>query len=186
MKNESAARDSRLADLIAAAEEKRKKLVEAARLKKADLPLKFLRQQAHFTTPASDLGMVTKAVENGLSATTKTLEKFAISKQQIADHLGVGLADVEAVLAGDPHSPLVMVDGEDAQALRDDVVARGRENAIRVFQEAKWDRTLRFYRPSGLSLKYCTEDLFKVLIGVAGKSKTYPIDGIIWPKVEHP
>lgn len=186
MKNESAVKDpSRLADLLARAEEGRKKLVAESRTKKADLPLKFLRQQAHFTTPASDLGMVTKAVENGLTATTKILEKFKISHGDLANALGVPVAEIEAVLAGDPHSPLVMVDGEDAQALRDDVVARGRENAVKVFKEAAWGRTLRFYRPSGLQLKYCTQDLFHVLTGVAG-GKNYPIDGIIWPKVEHP
>lgn len=187
MKNEPV-RDSRLQEMIARAEEGRKKLVAAADAKKADLPLKFLRQQAHFTTPASDLAMVTKAVENGLSSTGKILDKFGISKAELADTLGVPVSEVEAVLAGDPHSPLVMVDGEDAQALRDDVVARGRENAVRVFTEAKWGRTLRFYRPSGLSLKYCAEDLVRVLTGVAPKATggAYPIDGIIWPKVEHP
>ena len=178
--------DGALRELVARAESKRKELVDAARKNgKADLPLKYLRQQAHFTTPASDLAMVTKAVEGGLSATGKILEKFGITTREVADRLGVSLADVEDVLAGEPHSPLVMVDGEDAQALRDDVVERGRKNAITVFQEAKWGRTLRFYRPSGLNLKYCVEDLHTVLVGVAGK-KPYPIDGIIWPKAEHP
>lgn len=176
-----------LRELVARSEEKRQKLLGEARGLKADLPLKYLRQQAHFTTPASDLAMVTKAVENGLTATAKILEKFGLRTADLAEKLAVPVAEVEAVLAGDPRSPLVMVDGEDAQALRDDVVARGRENAVRVFQEAKWGRTLRFYRPSGLNLKYCVEDLHIVLTGVAGKDpKNYPIDGIIWPKAEHP
>lgn len=186
MKNESAARDDRrLRDLVERADSRRKELVADARSLKANLPLKYLRQQAHFTTPASDLGMVTKAVENGLAATAKILEKFKITNQDVSERLGVAVSEIEQVLAGDPRSPLVMVDGEDAQALRDDVVLRGRENAIRVFQEAKWGRTLRFYRPSGLSLKYCVDDLHTVLTGVAG-TKPYPIDGIIWPKTEHP
>ena len=183
MKKE-AVRES-LEELIAKADERRRSLLVANEAKKADLPLKFLRQQAHFTTPASDLGMVTKAVENGLSATSKILEKFGISKTELGDTLGVPVSEIDAVLAGDVRSPLVMVDGEDAQALRDDVVVRGRENAVKVFTEAKWGRTLRFYRPSGLGLKYCAEDLYRVLTGVAGSSR-YPIDGIIWPKVEHP
>ena len=172
-------------DLIDRAEARRKELIAAARTHKAsDLPLKYLRQQAHFTTPASDLAMVTKAVENGLSATQKILEKFRISLTEVSETLQVPMAEIEAVLAGDPRSPLVMVDGEDAQALRDDVVARGRENAVKVFTEAKWGRTLRFYRPSGMNLKYCVEDLVTVLSRVEGKP--YPIDGIIFPKTEHP
>ncbi len=172
--------------LVERAEARQKELLASAKERKAaDLPLKFLRQQAHFTTPASDLAMVTKAVENGLSSTAKILEKFGIKNAEVADAFGVPVSEVEAVLAGEPRSPLVMVDGEDAQALRDDVVERGRENAIKVFREAAWGRTLRFYRPSGLGLKYCVEDIHRVLIGVAGPGK-YPIDGIIWPKVEHP
>jgi citrate lyase beta subunit len=81
-----------------------------------------------------------------------------------------------------------MVDGEDAQALRDDVIARGRENAVGAFREAGWNKTLRFYRPSGLNLQYCIDDLVIVLTqaakGVAPED--FPVDGIIWPKAEHP
>jgi citrate lyase subunit beta/citryl-CoA lyase len=81
-----------------------------------------------------------------------------------------------------------MVDGEDAQALREDVVERGRENAVRAFSELEWGRTLRFYRPSGLGLDFCVRDMAIVLTQAArGRSlQDYPIDGIIWPKVEHP
>ena len=171
-------------DLVDRAEARRKELITQASRLKADLPLKFLRQQAHFTTPASDLAMATKAVENGLSATPKILEKFGITLNEVADRLQVPLAEVEAVLGGDPRSPLVMIDGEDAQALRDDVVARGRENAIKVFTSAQWGRTLRFYRPSGMNLPYCVQDLVTVFSKVEGKP--FPIDGIIFPKVEHP
>jgi citrate lyase subunit beta/citryl-CoA lyase len=81
-----------------------------------------------------------------------------------------------------------MVDGEDAQALREDVVERGRENAVRAFSELQWGRTLRFYRPSGLSLDFCVRDL-AIVLTQAGRDRAaadYPIDGIIWPKVEHP
>lgn len=171
-------------DLVDRAEARRKELIAQASRLKADLPLKFLRQQAHFTTPASDLAMATKAVENGLSATPKILEKLGITLSEVADRLQVPLSEVEEVLAGDPRSPLVMIDGEDAQALRDDVVARGRENAIKVFTSAQWGRTLRFYRPSGMNLPYCVQDLVTVFSKVEGKP--FPIDGIIFPKVEHP
>ncbi len=171
-----------------AAEEARARLLEAARAMAVDLPLQFWQQQAHFTTPASDLGMVQKAVQNGHAATAKILAKFGITPERVAETLGVPLADVEAVLQADPRPPMVMVDGEDAQALRDDVVERGRENAVRAFADMDWGRTLRFYRPSGLGLDYCVRDLFTVLTqaGRGRDAADFPIDGIIWPKVEQP
>ena len=72
-----------------------------------------------------------------------------------------------------PRSPFVMIDSEDAQALREDVILRGRENAIKVFREAKWGPTLRFYRPSGLRLDFCLDDLVTVLTE-AGKGPRLP------------
>ncbi len=179
---------ARYQDFIAWATEERDRLRAKRDAAQARLPLKFLQQQAHFTTPASNLEMVTKAVEKGWSATPRILEKMEISWAQLADHLGVEETAIQDVLNGDPQSPLVMVDGEDAQALRDDVVERGRDNAIRVFREASWGRTLRFYRPSGLRLDYCVEDLAIVLSQAAeGRApEDFPIDGIIWPKAEHP
>lgn len=175
-------------ELIEQAERGRRAELEKAAHLKANLPVRFLQQQAHFTTPASNYEMVQKAVENGLTASPKILGKLGIGNADLAETLGVTERDVEQVLAGDGHSPFVMVDGEDAQALRDDVVARGRENAVRVFREADWKRTLRFYRPSGLGLPYCVEDIVGVLTqAAAGRApEDFPIDGIVWPKVQHP
>lgn len=180
------------ADLIAEAESRRAQVVAHAEAQRANPPLKFFRQQAHFTTPASDYGMVQKAVEGGCSAVPRILSRFGISNPELAETLGIPESEIEALLnAGDgQQAPLVMVDGEDAQALRADVVARGRENAVRIFKEANWGRTLRFYRPSGLNLPYGAGDLVHVLTGVAegwdGNPATYPVEGIIFPKSEHP
>jgi citrate lyase beta subunit len=176
------------APLLAQWDARRAALLENRKHLTADLPLKFYRQQAHFTTPASNLEMVTKAVEKGSAAAPKVLEKLGISIAEVADTLKVADGEIQRELAADPQSPFVMVDGEDAQALRDDVVERGRENAIKVFREAKWGRTLRFYRPSGLSLDYCLRDIL-IVLGEAGKGlgpERFPIDGIVWPKTEHP
>lgn len=179
---------SRFQELIARATEERGRLRRAAEAAHANLPLQFLQQRAHFTTPASNLEMVTKAVERGFDATPRILDKLGITLPMLGDRLGVSTAMIEEVLASESHAPLVMVDGEDAQALRDDVVARGRENAVRVFREAKWGRTLRFYRPSGLGLDYCIEDLV-IVLSEAGRDRDpahFPVEGIIWPKAEHP
>jgi citrate lyase beta subunit len=175
-------------DLIEKAEKKRQELLAEAKGFQAQLPLKYLRQQAHFTTPASNYEMVQKAVVSGMSATSKLLEKFGISHSELANLFEVSVADIEETLRGDHRSPFVMVDGEDAQALREDVVQRGRINSIKIFREVDWGRTLRFYRPSGLRLDFCVRDMYTVLTQVAEglKPDQYPIDGIVWPKVEQP
>src|SRR5262245_26510214 len=86
--------------LIAVAEAKRRALLAEAQTRNADLPLQFWQQQAHFTTPASDFGMLQKAIENGMSATSKILDKFAITPADVAEAFGCGEADVRAVLGG--------------------------------------------------------------------------------------
>lgn len=176
-------------EMLAAFKEKREQLMAMTeRQQTSGLPLKFLRQQAHFTTPASNYDMALKAVEKGSSAAARILEKFHISLAELSDTLEVPVSALEAELEAEPHSPMVMVDSEDAQALLEDVILRGRQNAIKIFCEGKWGRTLRFYRPSGLRLDYCLDDLVTVLTE-AGKDLPpgqYPVDGIVWPKAEQP
>jgi citrate lyase beta subunit len=154
----------------------------------ADLPLKYLRQQAHYTTPASNYKLANSAASRGFGPVEKILSRFQISLADLSEKLDVPLAEVDALLNTDPHAPLVMIDGEDAQALDAEVVEVGRSNAIRVFHEAAWGSTLRFYRPSGLRLPYCIGDLMTVLAGVADahSAEQFPVDGIIFPKIEHP
>lgn len=180
---------SKYSDLIKKYEDEQQQLLDRRDSLMADLPLRFLRQQAHFTTPASNYDMLLKAVEKGHSATPKILEKLGISHDELSQTLGVSVSEIETVLASEVRAPLVMVDGEDAQALRDDVVQRGRENSIKVFQEASWGQTLRFFRPSGLRLQYCVKDMFIVLTEAAKSMKSpeeFPVDGIIFPKMEQP
>jgi malyl-CoA/(S)-citramalyl-CoA lyase len=169
-------------------ERRRQLLAESDRQHAPGLPLKYLRQQAHFTTPASNFDMAIKAVEKGSGAAAKILDKFSISLAELSETLEVPVSILEEELEAPPHSPFVMIDSEDAQALREDVILRGRENAVRVFREGNWGPTLRFYRPSGLRLDFCLDDLVTVLTQ-AGQDlppDQYPIDGIVWPKAEQP
>jgi citrate lyase beta subunit len=176
------------ASLLSQWDARRSELLDSRKALSADLPLRFYRQQAHFTTPASNLEMVTKAIERGSAAAPKILEKLGISTSELSDALRVPQEEVERELSADPQAPFVMVDGEDAQALRDDVVERGRETAIKVFRDARWGKTLRFYRPSGLSLDYCLRDIVIVLTESAKglPPESFPVDGVVWPKTEHP
>ena len=176
-------------EIISRFETKRQRLLsEVVREHTVRLPLKYLRQQAHFTTPASNYEVACKAVEKGSSATARILEKYRITTDELSNLLEIPRVEVEEELAGDPHAPLVMVDSEDAQALREDVIQRGRRNAGEIFREARWGQTLRFYRPSGFNLDYCIPDLVEVLSRSAQgiPPEQFPIDGIVWPKPEHP
>lgn len=175
-------------ELINWAESRRGAVVNAAESLTADLPLRFLRQQAHYTTPASNYKLANSAASQGMGPAQRILSRYDISVADLAEALSISPEEIGAVLEGDPHSPLVMIDGEDAQALDPQVVQQGRENAIKVFLEGDWGTTLRFYRPSGLRLPYCAGDMVEVLTGVARDlpPAAYPIDGIIFPKIEHP
>ena len=175
-------------ELLVWAEARREAILQDTQALSANLPLKFLRQQTHYTTPASNYRLVEKAASRGFAPVEKILAKYQITLDDLAQTLEVPLNAIEELLNNDPHAPLVMVDGEDAQALDDDVVLEGRKNAIRVFREADWGPTLRFYRPSGLRLPYSAGDLFNVLIraGEGLPPEAYPIDGIIFPKIEQP
>lgn len=160
-------------------------LKQRARLS-ADMPLRYWNQQAHFTTPAS--GSPEKAIQ-GLAACGKVLANFGISAEELAAHSGASLEIVKELLEGaSKNSPFVMVDAEDAVALTEDSIHKARAGAVRVFTKENWGTTLPFFRPGGLRLDTCIDDLLTVLPEVAkGRSpEDYPIAGIVWPKSEHP
>ena len=172
--------------IIAAANKKREALLKTRNANQVEMPIRYLRQSAHFTTPASNFDMVAKAVA-GMNSAERLLEKLGISFEDISQAIGQPVDAVKAPLKGYLGSPLVMVDGEDAQALTPEVLEIGRQNAIRAFTELDWQQTLAFYRPSGILLEYSATDLTTVMLETAKRAKgNFPIDGIIWPKVEHP
>lgn len=175
-----------LQQLADKAQQARQRLLIERRAATTEMPLKFWRQQAHFTSPAS--GTPEKAIL-GLAAARKLLQKFDISTAELADYVGAPLSVLRDLIEQPAlHTPLVMVDCEDAVALNAASAQKARAGAIRCFSQASWGSTLAFFRPAGLTLDSCIEDLFTVLPAVAeGRTaQEYPIDGIIWPKVEHP
>mgnify|MGYP001561321435 CR=1 FL=1 len=163
----------------------RKDLLDERARRSVDLPLKYWRQQAHFTTPAS--GAPGKAIR-GLKPVKRLLEKFAISPEDIATQTGAPLDTLREVLDGDDHSPFVMVDVEDAVALTEESISKARLGAVRCFTQEDWGPTLPFFRPSGLRLPTCVEDFLTVLPECAADRAPadFPIAGIVWPKTEHP
>lgn len=156
----------------------------------ANVPLRFWNQQAHFTTPAS--GKPQKAIR-GLAPVAKLLDKFGITLAEIEEYTGAPTSAMQDLLNGDHHSPFVMVDAEDAVALNPESIAKARQGALECFADEDWGRTLPFFRPSGLKLDTCAEDLVSVLTNVTDNPvetetdfrEPYPVAGIVWPKVEH-
>ncbi len=160
-----------LAAAIAAGDARRREVAAAVAGRHATLPLRYWRQQAHFTTPAADEAMARKAVEGGTAPMARILERFAVTPAQLAERLGIGTRLVEDLLASPERAPLVMLDGEDAQALRDDVTEQGLRSAAAILRDADWGGagppTLRFFRPPGFNLETTVHDLYTVLWALA-------------------
>lgn len=143
---------------------------------RADLPLRFLRQQAHLTAPASDAKLAEKAVAGAHLVARRLLDRYGIDASAVGEHLGVPAATVEEVLESPP--PAIVLDLEDG--VPPDLVDEARANAVRLAGQIDHDHTLCFIRPSGISDPRCTDDLRTILLGAAGH-----IDGIVFPKVRH-
>jgi citrate lyase beta subunit len=157
----------------------------------ARLPLRYWRQQAHFTTPA-EAAIARKAVEGGTAPMARILERFDVGPAMLSDRLGVEVSLVERMLAEPRRSPMVMLDAEDALALTDEAVAQARSDTVEVLTGADWSgggpATLRFYRPPGLALGSTARELYSLLWSLVERSPDgpLPLDGIVFPKLEHP
>jgi len=177
---------SELADLIRRAEAREAQLAAKTMRRRAPLPLRYWRQDAHFTTPASDEAMARKAVEKGTEPVGRMMDRLGVTAAMLAERLQLAAAQVDALLARPRRAPLVMLDGEDAQALREDVATQGLESAVRVLRDGQWRHALRFYRPRGLNLPSAARSLVSVLYetGKGIAPANYPLDGIVFPKLE--
>jgi citrate lyase beta subunit len=158
------------------AESTRKEAERKTAAMRANLPLRFLRQQAHLTAPASDLKLAEKAVAGANLVAKRLLDRYGLDAAAVAEHLGVATASVEEVL--ESPAPAIVLDLEDG--VPPDMVEEARANAVRLARQIDHDRTLCLVRPSGITDPRCTDDLRTVLLGAAAD-----IDGIVFPKVRH-
>ena len=133
-------RSEQLSAAIAAGEARHRAVAAALSGRRRKLPLRYWRQQAHFTTPAADIAMARKAIEAGTSPMARILERVGVSAEELGDRLGVDSRVIQDLLERPARAPLVMLDGEDAQALREDVTQQGLKNAsdllVEVFGES--------------------------------------------------
>jgi citrate lyase beta subunit len=187
--------DAELAAAIARGDTDRLALRAALAGRRADLPLRFWRQGAHLTTPAADPAMARKAVEGGTAPVARQLERLGLTAADLADCLELPSTLVEARIATPSRAPLVMLDGEDAIAPGDEVAARAIVVAAETFSAADWGDaggapSLRFYRPPGFNLETTVRDLYALLWRLREQAPddgaAFPLDGIVFPKIEHP
>ena len=176
--------------LIARGETDRARLALELEARTTPLPLAFWRQQAHFTVPVADEAIARKAVEQGTGPMGRILDRFGVTATDLAERLGLDPRRIEARLAHPTRSPLVMLDGEDAQPMREDIMGVAPDTIARVLTDADWGagstRTLRFFRPPGFSMASSIRDLYGVLDACAAHDPAGVVDGIIFPKLGHP
>lgn len=176
--------DSRTVKLVEAKTARESAAMETAAMR-ARLPFKYLRQQAHLTAPTNDLALAEKSIRSAMDVSRRLLDKYGISTELLAESLDVS-PDVVTAVTESGITPLVVLDLEDGVPPK--LVPAARENAIRLFSEADWGRTLRYFRPAGLEDPRGVDDVVNVLLGAASNSttaETYPIDGLVFPKVRH-
>jgi citrate lyase subunit beta/citryl-CoA lyase len=134
--------------------------------------------------------MARKAVEGGTAPMARILERFGVGAADLAERLETPVAHVEALLARPERAPVVMLDGEDAQALRDDIIETGLREAAATIADADWSGdgppTLRTFRPPGFGLGTTARDLATLIGGLAERGAADRLDAVIYPKVEHP
>ncbi len=195
--------DASLARAIRDGDSRRIALRSSLAGRRTDLPLRYWRQQAHLTTPAADATMARKAVEGGTAPVARMLGRLGLTGDDLADRLDLPRDLVAGRLERPTRAPLVMLDGEDAIAPGDAVAARGLAVAAETFVEADWGQdgagSLRFYRPPGFNLETTVRDLYTLLWRLRERAEPpdptirthhdavpFPLDGIVFPKIEHP
>ena len=165
-------------------------LIETLASRRAELPLRYWRQQAHYTTPA-ERDLARKALTGGTSPMMRIMDRFGVETAQLADRLGVDRAAVEELLERPRLAPMVMLDAEDALAPTEVAARQGRADAIEVLSMPGLDsgpRSLRFFRPPGLASGTTADELYPVLWGLVERSgvEAFPLDGIVFPKIQYP
>ena len=150
---------------------------------RTQLPFRYLRQQSHLTAPANDYSLAEKAITSAPHIAARLLKRYGITESDLAERLGVSADDVQTALAA--ATPLVLLDLEDG--VPPPLVKEARANAVRLFREADWGPSLRFFRPASLTEERCAEDITEVLMRSAEgiPPDRYPVDGLVFPKVRH-
>lgn len=178
---------NQLTELVDRFEEARQTHLSASSELQVELPVRYLRQQAHLTTPATNPKIAAKAIGAALNTAERLLGRYEISRADLAETLDLPVDVVDHVLDGDPAAPGVVVDLEDGVA--PGAAEEAREQALNILTHENWGTGLRMLRPSGIEDDRSVRDMVEVLSGAAQWAKenstTMPVDAIVVPKVKH-
>ena len=155
--------------------------------RRANLSILDQALETHYIVPADNLGLIEKAVGRGCSQALELLARYDISASELADVLGVDVVLVVSIVESNPHADLILIDGEDATSLREESILASRKNIVSTFQARTNYASRIYFRPSGLELPYCIDDIVGSLTatGLDGQGH-FPIDGMVYPKAESP
>lgn len=156
----------------------------------ADLPLRYWRQQAHLTVPAT-LDIATKALAGGTTPMARILDRFGVEPVALADRLQIATDAVLRLLEEPRSAPVVMIDAEDALVPGEAAATQARADAVEVLSLPRpgiGQASLRYYRPPGLALGTTAREVYSLLWGLVERNgpATLPLDAIVFPKLEHP
>lgn len=151
----------------------------------AHLSLKDERQQTHYIVPGDNQSLIEKALNFGCSRAEELLSRYSITLEELAQKLNTTPETITGIIQSDFHPDLILIDGEDATVANPENILQARKNAIGVFTQRSQYVSRVYYRPSGMELDYCIDDLVDVVSAIPVlKDKSFPLDGIIYPKVE--
>lgn len=171
-------------ELIRDAHETQQNAVLRSQSARTELPLAYLRQQAHLTAPASEFALAEKALTNAHAVSARLMSRYDIDIEDLALRFELDPTVVADVLHG-RGAPVVLLDLEDGVA--PNMVDEARSNAVRLLRDVDRGPTLCFIRPAGIEDPRCADDLVNILLpagdGLAPNS--YPLDGIVIPKIRH-
>jgi citrate lyase beta subunit len=144
-------------------------------------------QETHYIVPADNLALIEKAVGRGCSQALELLARYDISLNELADTMECEAGVIVSIVETNYHADLVLIDGEDATSLKEENIVSARKNIVSTFNERSNYTSRIYFRPSGLELKYCVDDIVDALVGCQlDKNGRYPVDGMVYPKVECP
>ncbi|MDH4263334.1 MAG: aldolase/citrate lyase family protein [Spirochaetia bacterium] len=165
---------------------KREDLLQQISTYKTHLSILDQVQETHYIVPADNQPLIEKALNRGCSQSLELLARYDISLGELADTLECDDGVITSIVESNYHADLILIDGEDATSLDEESILTARKNIIFNFNERKNFTSRVYFRPSGLELKYCIDDIVSAFSGVLfEKGKRYPIDGMVYPKVEN-
>ncbi|MDH4201139.1 MAG: aldolase/citrate lyase family protein [Spirochaetia bacterium] len=142
-------------------------------------------QETHFIVPADNLSLIEKAVQRGCSQSEELLERYDIGISDLAKTLDCESETITSIIKLNFYPDVILLDAEDATSLKEENILNARKNIIATLNNRNQFQSRIYFRPSGLDLEYCIDDILEILTNLhLNENGSYPLDGMIFPKVE--